>query len=75
MATFTKAIRDILRAADFERREINGVPIAAMYRLSALGLIDPAWRSRRHSSPYHRVKLTNAGLRAARRFRKAEPDG
>jgi len=75
MVTFTKQIRDILRAADLERREINCVPLAAMYRLSALALIGPAWRGAGGSPPYNRVKLTDAGVRAAHRFRKAEPDG
>lgn len=69
----TQKIRDTLRAADLERREINDVPLGAMYRLTALGMIDPAWKqSRPDGNRYHRVKLTLKGLRMVQRIIRAD---
>lgn len=67
MPSVVKKMRDTLRAADLERHEINAVPLSVMYRLSALGLIEPSWRTAGSAPPYDRVKLTKAGLWAARR--------
>lgn len=44
MTYLSKQIRDLLSAADLNRREVSSVPLSALYPMAALGLIVPPWR-------------------------------
>lgn len=76
MFDLTKRMQEVLRAADLKRGEINDVPLGTMYGLDSRGLVDEIWRhggaqsTRSGRFPhYNRVKLTDAGVIAARLLR------
>jgi hypothetical protein len=81
MHPLTPIMRNILRAVDAERGEVNDVPFGTMSGLECRGFIDRTWRRAGnvrtaragHFPHYHGVKLTEAGLRAATAA-KARPD-
>lgn len=72
----TKRMHDVLKAADLEAGEIHSVPMGTMYGLESRGLVTSEWRmARSHAIQttcggtfprYRLVKLTAAGLTAAR---------
>ena len=73
----TKRMSDVLKSADLKAGEINEVPMGTMYGLESRGLVSDAWRRAGQtgaiqvtgggSFPWYRhVKLTIAGIRAAR---------
>jgi hypothetical protein len=78
MATLTPRMRELVAEADLDRGAINDVPLATMFALARRGLVvdRPGWvkmgNSRGQSTsagrfPHYRgVKLTEAGIRAAR---------
>jgi hypothetical protein len=84
MIKLTKKMREVLKKADLENGEINDVAMGTMYGLESRQLVSPQWR--RVGSPitqttqgdtfprYSRVKLTAAGLRAARTIQGLQPD-
>ena len=84
MIKLTKKMLEVLKNADLDRGEINDVPMSTMYGLEARQLVSSNWRkagshSRRTTAggtfPKHsRVKLTAAGLRAARSIQGLRPD-
>lgn len=75
----SKRMRDVLKAADLDRGEINDVPIATMYGLENRGLITSDWSRIQQitysgSFPiYHHVRLTATGYRAARSLNEIGP--
>jgi len=78
MSKLTKRMHEILEKADLEHSVINDVPMGTMYGLEARGLITSRWRTVGGPNPpiqcsggrsfpwFDRVKLTAAGIRAAR---------
>jgi hypothetical protein len=75
----TKRMLEVLEKADTEAGEINKVPFRTLRALESRELIAPQgpWphgtnNSGDHCFPsYNRVKLTTAGMKAARDLRKA----
>lgn len=74
MIRLTKTMRAVLEKADIERGEISDVPMSTMYGLETRKLISADWRKGKASQTtggrafpsFNRVKLTAAGVRAAR---------
>ena len=78
-------MREKLKTADLERGEINDVSMSTMYGFEERGLVSADWRgSNKHGVTrttqggrfpiYGKVKLTKAGLRAARMIQGLRPD-
>jgi hypothetical protein len=73
----TKRMYELLKGANLQAGEINDVPMSSMYGLEARGLVSPEWRVAVSTTAqqitgggsfpwYKQVKLTTAGIRAAR---------
>jgi hypothetical protein len=73
----TKRMRDVLKHADVQTGEINNVSMAIMYGLESRELVPSDWRKAAEGGAiqrtggwgfptYRQVKLTAAGIRAAR---------
>ena len=84
MIKLTKKMNEVLKNADLESGEINNVPMSTMYGLEERKLVSSYWRmanshSRQTTSGgtfpnYSLVKLTAAGLRAARTIQGLRAD-
>ena len=82
MVKLTKKMCDVLKSADFERGEINNVPMSTMYGLEERQLVTSDWRmalshSRQTTTggsfpKYSQVKLTASGLRVARPIQRID---
>ena len=82
MVKLTNKMHEVLKNADLDRGEINDVPMSTMYGLEKLQLVSSDWRktgghgrTAGGTFPTHsQVKLTAAGLRAARSIQGLRPD-
>ena len=85
MIALTKTMREKLKIPDLERGEINDVSMSTMYGLEERGLESSDWRGGdKHGvikttqggnfPRYGKVKLTKAGLCAARMIQGLRPD-
>lgn len=84
MIKLTKKMNEVLKNANLESGEINNVPMSTMYGLEQRKLVSSDWRkanshSRQTTSGgtfpiFSFVKLTAAGLRAARTIQGRRAD-
>ena len=74
-------MRELFGQADLERGELNNVPLSTMYGLVNRGFISDNWRKVKgireilsqsgHFPHFSGVKLTEAGVRAARALKQS----
>ena len=80
----TKKMHEVLMTADLEQGEVSNVPMSTMYGFESRKLVPDEWRKAMSKAncttaggrfpQFNRVKLTTAGIHAARAIQGLSPD-